>query len=214
MSARPRLRTHQPAGDPRPLTALKALLWVLGLAPLARLVSAGVWDLWGGLGANPVEFVTRSTGTWTLVCLCVTLAITPLRRLSGLNWLIRVRRLCGLFTFFYGVLHALTYVWFDQYFDLMAIVRDAVKRPFIAMGATAFLLMWPLALTSTHGMIRRLGRHWGRLHRLVYVVAVAAILHYAWHKSGKNDYTEVGVYAAVVAVLLGARVLMRATRRS
>ena len=213
MSSPPRVPSQHPAGFTRPLTALKAVLWVLGLAPLARLLGAGIWDVWGGLGANPVEFVTRSTGTWTLVCLCVTLGITPLRRLTGLNWLIRVRRLCGLFTFFYGSLHALTYVWFDQYFELMAIVSDVLKRPFITMGAAAFLLMLPLALTSTDGMIRRLGRQWGRLHRLVYVVAVAAILHYAWHKSGKNDYTEVGVYAAVMAVLLGARVVMRGVRR-
>lgn len=194
-------------------TALKAVLWMLGLAPLARLLSAGLWEWWGGLGANPVEFVTRSTGTWTLVCLCVTLAITPLRRLTGLNVLIRVRRLCGLFTFFYATLHALTYVWFDQYFDLTAILRDVVKRPFITMGAAAFVLMWPLALTSTDRMIRRLGRQWGRLHRLVYAVAVAAVLHYVWHKSGKNDYSEVGVYAAVVAVLLGARALSWMRRR-
>jgi sulfoxide reductase heme-binding subunit YedZ len=195
------------------LTAIKALLWVLGLAPLARLVMAGVWDLWGGLGANPVEFVTRSTGTWTLVCLCITLAITPMRRVTGWTWLIRLRRLCGLFAFFYGTLHALTYVWFDQYFDLMAIVRDIVKRPFITMGALAFVLMLPLAITSTQGMIRRLGRQWGRLHRLVYVVAVTAILHYAWHKSGKNDYSEVAVYAGILAVLLGSRLVTRWIRR-
>lgn len=195
------------------LTAIKALLWVLGLAPLARLVMAGVWDLWGGLGANPVEFVTRSTGTWTLVCLCITLAITPMRRVTGWTWLIRLRRLCGLFAFFYGTLHALTYVWFDQYFDLMAIVRDIVKRPFITMGALAFVLMLPLAITSTQGMIRRLGRQWGRLHRLVYVVAVTAILHYAWHKSGKNDYSEVAVYAGILAVLLGSRFVTRWMRR-
>ena len=195
------------------LPAIKALLWVLGLAPLARLVMAGIWGLWGGLGANPVELVTRSTGTWTLVCLCITLAITPLRRLTGWTWLIRLRRLCGLFAFFYGALHALTYVWFDQYFDVMAILKDIVKRPFIMMGAAAFVLMVPLAITSTQGMIRRLGRQWGRLHRLVYVVAVAAILHYAWHKSGKNDYAQVAVYAVIVAALLGSRLVTWLKRR-
>jgi sulfoxide reductase heme-binding subunit YedZ len=197
---------------PSYLMATKAMLWVLGLAPLVRLLAAGFWGAWGGLGANPVEFVTRSTGTWTLVCLCVTLAITPLRRISGQAWLIRVRRLCGLFTFFYGTLHALTYFWFDQYFEVAAILRDIVKRPFVTMGFAAFVLMLPLALTSTDAMIRRLGRRWGRLHRLIYVVAVAAILHYAWHKSGKNDYSEVAVYAAVMAMLLGWRVAVRLRR--
>ena len=124
----------------------------------------------------------------------------------------------GLFAFFYAMLHFTTYLWFDQFFDLQAIVKDVVKRPFITMGFLAFVLMIPLAVTSTDGMLRRLGRRWSQLHRLVYIVAVAAILHYWWHKSGKNDYSEVAWYAAAVVLMLGWRGVdrvraRRATRR-
>ncbi len=195
------------------MTAIKRGLFLLALLPLARLLAAGFFDVLGGLGSNPVEFVTRSTGTWTLVMLCLTLAITPLRRMTGWNQLIRLRRMLGLFAFFYGLLHLITYLWFDQFFDLAAIVKDVLKRPFITMGFTAFVLMIPLAVTSTDSMIRRLGRRWGRLHRLVYAVAIAAILHYAWHKAGKNDYSEVAWYAAAVTLLLGWRVLDWIRRR-
>lgn len=191
------------------LSALRIGLFVLALLPLARLLLAGAADWFGGLGANPIEFITRSTGTWTLVMLCLTLAITPLRRWTGYNELIRLRRMLGLFAFFYGVLHLGTYVWFDQFFDLTAMLRDIVKRPFITAGFVAFLLMLPLAITSTRAMQRRLGRRWAVLHRLVYVVAIAALLHYAWHKAGKNDFSEVGIYALVIAVLLGARLFRR-----
>jgi sulfoxide reductase heme-binding subunit YedZ len=201
--------------SPGVLSALKATLFVLALLPLARLVLAGTHGWFGGLGANPVELVTRSTGTWTLVLLCATLAVTPLRRLSGWNALIRVRRMLGLFACFYGALHFLTYAWFDQWFDLAAIVQDTVRRPFITMGMLAFVLMLPLAATSTDAMVRRLGRRWSRLHRLVYVVALAAILHYWWHKAGKNAYSEVVWYAVAVALLLGWRIVerLRAPRR-
>jgi sulfoxide reductase heme-binding subunit YedZ len=188
-------------------------VFLLALGPLARLVLAGTTGAFGGLGANPVELVTRSTGTWTLVLLCVTLAITPLRRLTGLAWLLRLRRMLGLFAFFYGVLHFTTYFWLDQWFDVAAIVRDVIKRPFITVGFVALVLMIPLAVTSTDAMIRRLGRDWGRLHRLVYGVAIAAVLHYWWHKSGKNDYSEVGWYAAAVALMLGWRVFDRLRAR-
>ena len=191
------------------LSALRIGLFVLALLPLARLLLAGAADWFGGLGANPIEFITRSTGTWTLVMLCLTLAITPLRRWSGYNELIRLRRMLGLFAFFYGVLHLGTYVWFDQFFDLTAMLRDIVKRPFITAGFVAFLLMLPLAITSTRAMQRRLGRRWAVLHRLVYVVAIAALLHYAWHKAGKNDFSEVGIYALIITVLLGARLFRR-----
>lgn len=196
-----------------PVVAIKAMVFVLALGPLARLVLAGAMGAFGGLGANPVEFVTRSTGTWTLVFLCITLAVTPARRLTGWNWLQRLRRMLGLFAFFYGVLHFTTYFWLDQWFDLAAIVKDIVKRPFITVGFAAFLLMIPLALTSTDAMVRRLGRRWGKLHRLVYAVAIAAILHYWWHKAGKNDYSEVGWYAAVVIGLLGWRLFDRWRKR-
>lgn len=196
-------------GVPRSLPAIKAALFVLALLPLARLLGAGALGWFGGLGANPIELITRSTGTWTLVYLCAGLAVTPLRRATGLNWLVRLRRMIGLFAFFYAVLHLGTYVWFDQWFDLQAIVRDVIKRPFITMGFAAFVLMLPLAATSTDAMVRRLGRRWGTLHRLVYLVAVAAVLHYWWHKSGKNDYSEVGWYAAAVVLMLGWRVFDR-----
>ena len=185
---------------------IRALVFVCALAPALRLVLWPVFDL---AGANPVEFVTRSSGTWTLVMLCLTLALSPLRRLTGWSEWIRMRRMLGLFTFFYAVLHALTWLWLDQWFDLNAMLRDIIDRPFIMVGFVAFVLMMPLAATSTDAMIRRLGRRWGQLHRLIYLIAPLAILHYLWHKSGKNDYAEVSIYAAVLAVLLGLRVFFR-----
>jgi sulfoxide reductase heme-binding subunit YedZ len=200
-------------GPPPWLPALKAALFVAALLPLARLVLAGTLDWFGGLGANPIELVTRSTGTWTLVLLVASLAVTPLRRATGLHWLVRLRRMLGLFAFFYAVLHFTTYLWFDQWFDVQAIVKDVIKRPFITMGVLAFVLMIPLAATSTDAMVRRLGRRWSTLHRLVYAVAVAAILHYWWHKAGKNDFSEVGWYAAAVVLLLGWRVFDRLRAR-
>lgn len=197
-----------------PFSAVRAGIFLLALLPLARLVFAGAVGWFGGLGANPIELITRSTGTWTLVMLCLTLAVTPLRRWSGINELIRLRRMLGLFAFFYGVLHLGTYVWFDQFFDLVAMWRDIVKRPFITAGFVAFALMIPLALTSTRTMQRRLGRRWAVLHRLVYLVAISALLHYAWHKAGKNDFSEVGVYALIIAVLLASRILHAWRRRA
>jgi sulfoxide reductase heme-binding subunit YedZ len=205
--------TPRRGGAPASLPALRATLFVLALLPLARLVLAGTYGWFGGLGANPIELVTRSTGTWALACLVATLAVTPLRRATGLHWLVRLRRMLGLFACFYGALHFTTYLWFDQWFDLQAIVKDVLKRPFITMGFVAFVLMLPMAATSTDAMVRRLGRRWSTLHRLVYVVAVAAILHYWWHKAGKNDFSEVGWYAAAVALLLGWRVLDRLRTR-
>ena len=191
---------------PRPGGALWWALFLTCLMPLARLVARGVQ---GGLGANPVEFVTRSTGTWTLVLLCVTLALTPVKRLTGWTQVIRYRRMLGLFTFFYGCLHFTTYVWLDQWFEWPDIVRDVLKRPFITVGFAAFLLMAPLALTSTRAAMRRLGRRWQTLHRLIYAVAVLAIMHYWWHKAGKNDLDEPMIYGAVVALLLGLRIAWR-----
>ena len=156
-----------------------------------------------------MEFVTRSTGTWTLVMLCATLTVTPLRRVTGFAELARVRRMIGLFAFFYGCLHLTTYLWLDQWFDLVAILCDVLKRPFITAGMTAFLLMLPLVATSTNAMMRRLGRRWTELHRLVYVIAPLGVLHFWWHKAGKNDLAEPALYAAVVALLLGARLWWR-----
>ncbi|MFO1197208.1 MAG: protein-methionine-sulfoxide reductase heme-binding subunit MsrQ [Burkholderiaceae bacterium] len=182
---------------------LKPAVFVACGIPFARLVALGAG---GGLGANPVEFVTRSTGTWTLVLLCVTLALTPARRMTGWNALARVRRMVGLYAFFYACLHFATYVWLDQWFDAGAMLRDVVKRPFITAGFTAFVLLLPLAATSTHAMMRRLGRRWGELHRLVYAVAILGVLHFAWHKAGKNLLAEPMIYAAVVGALLAWRV--------
>ncbi|WP_373378709.1 protein-methionine-sulfoxide reductase heme-binding subunit MsrQ [Cupriavidus nantongensis] len=202
---------RKPAGlatlAPQRVRALKLALWLLALLPFVRLLYLGATEQYG---ANPLEFVTRSTGTWTLVMLCLTLAITPLRRLTGWNWLIRMRRMLGLFAFFYGLQHFLLWIGVDRGFDLAYMIKDVYKRPFITVGFTAFMLMVPLALTSTNGMVRRLGgKRWQALHRLVYAIAVLAILHYWWHKAGKNDFAEVSIYAAVVFVLLGMRVWWR-----
>lgn len=182
--------------------ALRALVFALALVPLARLVALGVLD---SLGANPVEFVQRSTGTWALAMLCITLAVTPLRRLFGWSWLMRLRRMLGLFAFFYACLHLLAYAWLDQWFDWNAIVDDVLERPFITVGVVAFVLLIPLAATSTNAMMRRLGRRWQELHRLVYAIAVLAVLHYWWHKAGKNDFSAPLAWALVVAGLLAVR---------
>ena len=175
----------------------KLWVFVVCLIPLARLVVLGFT---GGLGANPIEFITRSTGTWTLVGLMVTLSVTPLRRLTGRAELIRFRRMLGLFTFFYVCLHFITYIWLDQFFDPAAIVKDIIKRPFITFGFAAFVLLIPLAATSTRAMIRRLGRRWQQLHRLVYAIAILGVVHYLWLV--KKDLTEPLIYGAVLALLL------------
>lgn len=190
---------------PGVLARLRAALFALALVPLARLFYLAFSD---GLGAHPVEFVVRSLGTWTLLMLCVTLAITPLRWLTGWAWPLRLRRMAGLFCFFYAVLHVASYLWLDQWFDLAAIGKDIVKRPYIGAGLVAFVLLLPLAATSTDAMVRRLGgRNWQRLHRLVYAVALAAILHYWWQKAAKNDLHQVTLYALVIGALLGVRLL-------
>lgn len=195
-----------PPALPAPQFArLRALLFALALVPLARLFYLGAT---GGLGANPIEFVTRSLGTWALVLLCVTLAVSPLRWLTGWAWLVRLRRMAGLFCFFYALLHVLTYAVLDHWLDWPALWADVVKRPFITAGFAAFVMLLPLAATSSNAMVRRLGaRRWQALHRLVYAIALAAILHYWWHKAGKNDFFEPTAYALVIGVLLGARVV-------
>jgi methionine sulfoxide reductase heme-binding subunit len=181
----------------------KLSVFLLCLYPLARLLVFGFTDR---LTANPVEFITRSTGTWTLVMLCITLAVTPARRLFGWNQLLRYRRMLGLFAFFYGCLHLTTYVWMDQWFEVGSIAKDIYKRPFITVGFLAFVLMLPLALTSSHWAMRKLGRNWGRLHRLIYLVAIAAMLHYIWHKGGKNNYDQPIIYGTVIGVLFAVRI--------
>lgn len=191
------------------LGRLKVVLFIACLYPLTRLVLLGFT---GGLGANPVEFIQRSTGTWALVFLCITLGVTPLRRLTGWQWLLRLRRMLGLYAFFYGCLHITTYLWLDQSFDLAAIVKDIAKRPFITMGFLAFALMVPLAVTSTDDMVKRLGaRRWQRLHRAVYVIVVAGVIHYWWLV--KKDITQPLIYAVIVSLLLLARIAYLLSRR-
>lgn len=182
----------------------KPLLFLAGLFPLIRWVVLGMQN---ALTANPVEFLTRSSGTWTLVCLLVTLSITPLRQWLKQPALLRWRRMCGLFTFFYALLHALTWAGWDQSFALIPMLTDVWKRPFILVGAAAFLTMTLLAITSTHGWMRRLGKNWQLLHRSIYLIGVLAILHYWWHKQGKNDFDTVLIYAAVMAVLFAWRLI-------
>jgi methionine sulfoxide reductase heme-binding subunit len=185
---------------------LKPVVFLAALGPLARL---GWKGLTGDLGANPIQVITFSTGTWTLVFLLITLSITPLRRISGQNGLIQYRRMAGLFAFFYGVLHLLTYLWLDQFFDLPAIVKDVYKRPFITAGFTGFVLLVPLAITSTKGWIRRLGKRWQTLHRLIYLSAIAGVVHFLWLV--KKDLREPLIYGTILAVLLGYRVVIWST---
>jgi len=194
---------------PRQLTALKAAVFAACLIPLAQLVYGAAT---GGLGANPIEAFTRGLGEWTLNLLLITLAVTPLRRLTGLNWLLRLRRMLGLYAFFYALLHLTSYVWLDQFFDWSEILKDIVKRPFITVGFAAFLLLIPLAATSTHAMVRRLGgRRWRALHRAVYAIGILAVLHYWWLV--KQDVTQPALYAGVLALLLGLRVYWFFTER-
>jgi len=188
---------------------LKVAAFLACLLPLALLARKGFADL---LGANPIEVITRSTGRWTLIFLCVALAITPVRRLVGLPPLIRFRRMVGLFAFFYGCLHFATYIWLDKFFDWAEIGKDLPKRPFITAGFTAFVLMIPLALTSTQGWIRRIGgRRWQVLHRLIYVSGIAGVAHFWWLV--KADVREPFIFVAILAVLLGYRLLNAITRK-
>ena len=189
---------------PRQLTAVKAGIFVLCLAPVGHLAYGAFMDQ---LGANPIEAVIRDLGDWALRLLLITLAVTPLRRLSGVNWLLRLRRMLGLFTFFYALLHMLAYVGLDQFFAWHYILQDIYKRPFITVGFTAFVLLIPLAVTSTNAMMRRLGRNWQRLHRAVYVIAVCGVLHFWWMV--KADIREPALYAVILAVLLGMRLLWK-----
>ena len=183
---------------------VKLVIFLLALLPLLRLIERGVHD---NLSANPLEFITRATGDWAMYFLCLTLLITPLRRLTQMNWLLRLRRLLGLYVFFYAVLHFLCFLWFDHFFDLEEIGKDILKRPFIAVGFTALVLLVPLVVTSTDRMMRQLGRWWGRLHRLIYVVALLAVLHFWWMKSGKNNLQEPVIIALVMILLLGSRLV-------
>jgi len=183
----------------------KLVLFVNGLVPLTLLL----WDVYRKqVGANPLEFVTRTTGMLTLVFLLISLAVTPARRITGLNWLIKFRRMLGLFAFFYGSLHLMTYVAFDRFFHLRTIPGDVVKRPFIAIGIMAFFLMLPLAITSTDKMVKRLGgKRWARLHRIVYLSGAFGVLHY--YMLVKSDVRLPLTFAFILFVLLGFRLFAK-----
>ena len=186
------------------LSSAKSLVLLFGLVPFA-------WLFWGAatdaLGANPAEFLSRATGDWTLRLLCLTLAITPLRQFLSWPELARFRRMLGLLTYFYALLHLLCYGWLDMGFDWADTLHDITKRPFIWLGFGAFVLLTLMAATSLNRAVRWLGsKRWQRLHQSVYAVAVLSLLHFFWMRAGKNNFTEVWVYAAVIAVLLGWRV--------
>jgi sulfoxide reductase heme-binding subunit YedZ len=187
------------------IVLLKIIVWWLCLSPVSVLVWKGTHD---ELGANPLSEITLTTGHWTLYLLLITLSVSPLRKITGLNWLIRFRRLLGLFAFVYGCLHLLTYLWFDKAFDLHEIVKDIYKRPFITAGMTAWILMLPLALTSTAASIRWLGgKRWQGLHRLIYASAIAGVVHFWWLV--KRDLTRPEIMAALLTLLLGFRIIDR-----
>ena len=188
---------------PRQLTAIKSIAFILALVPFFALVYLVATDQL----VEPLQYITRNTGSWTLYFLCMTLAVTPLRRLAGWNWLLKLRRMLGLYAFFYALLHFTTFLWFDHFFDVQEMLRDVVKRPFITVGFTAFVLLVPLAVTSTNGMVRRLGgKRWQMLHKLVYVIAPLGILHFWWMRAGKHDFNKPIVFGLIVLVLLGIRV--------
>lgn len=188
----------------KPAPWMKPAVFVASLIPLGWLAWKGFSGL---LGANPIEVITHSTGLWTLTFLLITLSVTPLRKFTGQPWLIQFRRMLGLFAFFYGCLHLLTYVWLDKFFDVHEMIKDVYKRPFITAGLTAFVLMVPLAVTSTRGMIQRLGgKRWRLLHRLVYFSAAAGVIHFLWLV--KKDITQPVEYGTVLSVLLGYRVVV------
>jgi sulfoxide reductase heme-binding subunit YedZ len=187
--------------DQRLRWLLKPVVFLTALLPFAWLAYRTITD---DLGTNPIETLNRYTGDWTLRFLLITLAVTPLRKLSGWHWLMRLRRMLGLFAFFYACLHFLTWAWIDQYFDIDAIVADIAKRPFITLGFACFVLLIPLAVTSTNAMVRRLGgRRWQRLHRLVYFIAAGGVLHYLWLV--KSDIREPVLYGLILMALLGYR---------
>ena len=188
----------------KPIRFFKPVIFLACLAPLAALA----WKAYSGnLGANPIEVITHATGDWTIRFLLITLSVTPLRKLTRQPWLIRFRRMFGLFAFFYGVLHFLTYIWLDKFFNFHEMLTDIAKRRFITVGFTGFLLLIPLALTSTAGWIRRLGgKRWQMLHRLIYFSAIAGVIHYLWLV--KADIRKPLQYTTILALLLGYRIFV------
>jgi sulfoxide reductase heme-binding subunit YedZ len=180
---------------------LKISIFLLAFFPLIKLIIGAYFD---NLGANPIEKITHRTGYWTLTFLLITLTITPLRRLSGCLWLVRLRRMLGLFSFFYASLHFLTYLVLDQFFDWAAITKDIIKRPYITIGFSAFVLLIPLAITSNNRLIKLLGgKRWRLLHRLIYPIAIAGVVHYWWLV--KKDITEPLIFALLLSILFAIR---------
>ncbi len=188
----------------------KAIVFLLALSPFIRLIWYGYH---GDLGANPIEFITRFTGTWGIVMLCLTLSITPLRVTTGWNILQQYRRMLGLFCFFYATLHFFTWAVIDNHLDLDAIYHDFYKRTFITLGLAAFICLIPLAMTSTKKIQKKLGRRWATLHQLIYVIAILVPLHYYLHKAGKNNFGEVRIYIIILAILLAWRLKRWIQRR-
>ena len=199
------------AGSKKFYRLTKPVVFLLGLLPLGMLLLRAFEVAGLGLGANPIEELLHELGRWGLKFLLLTLAVTPLRRLSGWNWLLRFRRMLGLFSFFYIVLHFAVYAVLDQGLNLNAIIEDVIKRPYITLGMTGLLLLIPLAVTSTKAMMRRLGKRWQRLHRLVYVIAIVGVWHFYWQV--KLDTLDATVYAVILLVLLGFRIFTRGAIR-
>ncbi len=181
----------------------KRIVFVLGLIPLLRLFVLGYLD---DLTANPIEFITRSTGTWTITFLCLTLAMSPLRWITGFSQWVQLRKTLGLFTFFYGFLHFTIWYWLDHDFNFTAMISDVIKRPFITMGFIALLIMSLLAITSNQAAMRLLGGKWKILHRFIYLIAILAVIHYFWHKEGKRDFLVVYIYTGIILSLLFIRI--------
>ena len=186
------------------LSYLKPLAFLICLIPLGQLLYRAYT---GDLGANPIDTITRFTGSWALFILLATLSVTPLRKITGRNDLIRYRRMLGLFAFFYAALHFSTFLVLDHHFDWSRILKDILKRPYVTAGFTGFVLMVPLAVTSTAGMIRRLGKRWQQLHRLVYIVAIAGVIHFYWLV--KADIRRPAQYGMVLLLLLGYRLVVK-----
>jgi sulfoxide reductase heme-binding subunit YedZ len=196
----------------RQVTALWYVFWLLACLPFISLVVAGFND---GLGPNPVELITKDTGSWALYLLCITLAVTPVRKLTGWHWLARMRRMLGLMSFFYLCLHFTAFLWFEHFFDVVAMWKDVLTRPFIAVGLAALVILIPLAVTSWSTMMRLLGgKRWQMLHRLIYLAAPLAVIHFLWAKAGKNLVVEPIVFACIVAGLLLIRVVLRFSKKT
>lgn len=189
------------------LTIIKGIFFVLLLIPLIRLIILGIND---ALGANPIETIERSTGYWALFCLLVSLSITPLRLSLNIIWPIHIRRMIGLYSFFYACLHAVTYFWLDHWFDWQEIFNDIFKHPYVLVGFLSLLLLIPLAITSTNKMMKAMGRWWKRLHYLVYLIAVLSILHFLWLV--KKDITEPALFAIIFALLISIRIFHKRIR--